>query len=57
MSLNSTHGTATITVASTGIGALYADRLARQLADDSGRTVEVIPADLNQRAARYRPGR
>lgn len=60
-------GTALITGASTGIGAIYADRLARRghnlilvarnrdrlnalarrLSDDTGRSVEVLPADLN----------
>lgn len=63
-------GTAVVTGASSGIGALYADRLARRgynlilvarnrqrldtlardLADKTGRTVEVIAADLNNRA-------
>jgi short-subunit dehydrogenase len=63
-------GTAVITGASSGIGAIYADRLARRgynlilvarnrdrldtlarrLADETGRTVEVIAADLNDKA-------
>jgi short-subunit dehydrogenase len=63
-------GTALITGASAGIGAIYADRLARRghdlilvarnrerlgalatrLADDTGRSVEVIVADLNDKA-------
>lgn len=63
-------GTALITGASSGIGAVYADRLAKrghdlilvarnrerlealaaQLADDTGRSVNVIVADLSDRA-------
>ncbi|THK35885.1 SDR family oxidoreductase [Ensifer sp. MPMI2T] len=63
-------GTALITGASSGIGAIYADRLARRgydlilvarnqarlndlarrLTDDTGRTVEVITADLGNKA-------
>ena len=63
-------GTALITGASSGIGAIYADRLARRghdlilvarnrerlealatrLTDNTGRSVEVIVADLNNRA-------
>lgn len=63
-------GTALITGASSGIGAIYADRLARRghdlilvarnrerldalatrLTDDTGRSVEVIVADLNNKA-------
>lgn len=70
MSTTISKGTALITGASTGIGALYADRLAqrgydlilvarnrerletlaRKLGDDTGRTVEVIAADLNDKA-------
>lgn len=66
----STLGTAVVTGASSGIGALYADRLARRgynlilvarsrerlealardLADKTGRTIEVIAADLNNKA-------
>lgn len=66
----SAKGTALITGASSGIGATYADRLARRghdlilvarnrerlgalatrLADDTGRSVEVVVADLNDRA-------
>lgn len=61
-------GTALITGASSGIGAIYADRLARRgynlilvarnrerldslarrLADETGRTIEVVSADLNR---------
>jgi short-subunit dehydrogenase len=63
-------GTAVVTGASSGIGAIYADRLARRgynlilvarnrdrldtlarrLADETGRTIEVIAADLNDKA-------
>ena len=63
-------GTALITGASTGIGAIYADRLSRRgynlilvarhrerlsdlakrLADETGRAIEVFPADLKNRA-------
>ncbi|OHV80863.1 SDR family oxidoreductase [Ensifer sp. LCM 4579] len=63
-------GTALITGASSGIGAIYADRLARRgydlilvarnkarlnelagrLADDTGRTIEVVTADLGDKA-------
>jgi len=62
-------GTALITGASSGIGAIYADRLARRgfdlilvarnrerlndlanrLADETGRAIEVVPADLRKR--------
>ncbi|PYY70116.1 SDR family oxidoreductase [Pseudomonas jessenii] len=65
----SSKGTALITGASSGIGAVYADRLARQgydlilvarsqgklnalanhLSDETGRTVEVVAADLTNR--------
>jgi len=64
-------GTALITGASSGIGAIYADRLAkrghdlilvarnrdrlealaRKISEDTGRTIEVIVADLNDQAA------
>lgn len=70
MALNSHPGTALVTGASSGIGAIYADRLARRgynlilvarsgerlehiahkLADETGRTIEVMAADLNNRA-------
>jgi short-subunit dehydrogenase len=70
MSLLPSSGTALITGASSGIGAIYADRLARRgynlilvarnrerleglarrLADQTGRTIEVIAADLGNKA-------
>lgn len=70
MSLQSSPGTALVTGASSGIGAVYAHRLARRgynlilvarnrqrldalasrLADETGRTIEVIAADLNDRS-------
>src|SRR5258708_4633374 len=69
MSATATKGTALITGASTGIGAIYADRLAkrgydlilvarnqsrlaelsRRLENETGRSVETIAADLNQK--------
>lgn len=68
MSSHSNTGTALITGASSGIGAIYADRLARRgynlilvarnrerldalarrIADETGRTIEVVAADLNK---------
>lgn len=70
MSTTKTRGTALITGASSGIGAVYADRVARRgydliliarnrdrlaalaqrLENDTGRSVETIPADLNDKA-------
>src|SRR5689334_16025731 len=67
---NASNGTALITGASTGIGAVYADRLARRgydlilvarnrarlealatrLARETGRAIEVLPADLTVRS-------
>jgi uncharacterized protein len=70
MTASNAHGTALITGASSGIGAVYADRLARRgydlilvarnrerldvlakrLNDETGRTVRVVAADLNDKA-------
>ena len=70
MSTQTSQGTALITGASSGIGAIYADRLARRgydlilvarnqsrlealaarLRDETGRSVEIVPADLNDDA-------
>src|ERR1700694_2284009 len=70
MSITKTKGTALITGASAGIGAIYADRLAKRgydlilvarnasrlaalaqrLKDETGRSVETIAADLNDKA-------
>ena len=70
MTASNSNGTALITGASSGIGAVYADRLARRgydlilvarnrerldalakrLNDETGRTVDVVAADLNDKA-------
>jgi len=70
MSTNETKGTALVTGASSGIGAIYADRLAKRgydlilvarnrdrlttlaqrITDETGRSVEVVAADLNDKA-------
>jgi uncharacterized protein len=70
MTASNAHGTALITGASSGIGAVYADRLAKRgydlilvarnrerldtlakhLNDETGRTVRVVAADLNDKA-------
>src|SRR5258707_13851447 len=70
MSAQNTNGTAVITGASSGIGAVYADRLAQRgydlllvardqkrlsgraanLSAKTGRTVEILPADLTLRS-------